>query len=114
MHASKPRTCTERKTMKSFDPETSPNETEKLIDELHENLIYQVRKYMNKCNDKPTKIVLCALQGAMINVTAAVTASCAESAGALNNKLDYIEAVRYDMDQALNIIRKELKNNVLK
>lgn len=99
--------------MKSFDPTNPTNETEKLIAELHEKLIHQVRKYMNRCNGMPSDVVLVALQNAVINFAGAITASCAEADPALNKQLDYVEAVRYDLNQTLNAVREQLKRNLL-
>lgn len=99
--------------MKSFDPANPTTETEKLIAELHEKLIHQMRKYMNKCNGKPSNIVLTALQNAVINFTGAVTASCAQGDPALNKQLDYVEAVRYDLNITLNAVRESLKGRFL-
>ncbi len=99
--------------MKSFDPTNPTTETEKLIAELHEKLTNTVRKYMNKCNGKPSDVVLVALQNAVINFTGAITASCAEVDKHLNKQLDYVEAVRYDLNQTLNAVRQQLKSNLL-
>lgn len=99
--------------MKSFDPTSPTNETEKLIAELHEKLIHQVRKYMNKCNGKPSNIVLTALQNTVINFAGAITQSCAEADPVLNKQLDYVEAVRYDLNQTLNNVRAQLKEPFL-
>ena len=99
--------------MKSFDPTHPANETEKLIAELHEKLTHQVRKYMNRCNGMPSDVVLVALQNVVINFTGAITASCAETNRPLNMQLDYVESVRYDLNQTLNKVREQLKSNLL-
>ncbi len=94
--------------MKSFDPTNPSNDTEKLIAELHEKLTHQVRKYMNRCNGKPTDIVLTALQHAMINFSVAIAASCAQANGDIIHQLEYIENVRKRFDKAFDIVKTKM------